>query len=195
MSAGIPRFVTVNLQELNTKFQDGEQVDLDTLQQKGLLNLSGREASLPLKVCFTTHSCTCFLLLHAFAAEGRDRAYQEGEATEWLAFRAGVPPPSLHCSGACPRQHESPCPVHYSASFAQYVCSVFMSPSDLLMPRACWQYCLCSIKHQLIGGSSHMQSLRHCKDTSWPDMEMFAVLLVALEVTEAPATASIGPRR
>ena len=41
MSAGIPRFVTVNLQQLNTKFQDGDQVDLDTLQQKGLLNLSG----------------------------------------------------------------------------------------------------------------------------------------------------------
>ena len=49
----------MNLQQLNTKFQDGEQVDLDTLQQKGLLNLSGREASLPLKVCSTTHSYTC----------------------------------------------------------------------------------------------------------------------------------------
>ena len=66
MSAGIPRFVTVNLQQLNQKFQDGDQVDLDTLQQKGLLNLSGREASLPLKVCFRPFLrllCTCFLVL------------------------------------------------------------------------------------------------------------------------------------
>ena len=50
MSAGIPKFVTVNLQQLNTKYQDGETVDLNTLQEKRLLNLSGREAKLPLKV-------------------------------------------------------------------------------------------------------------------------------------------------
>ena len=50
MSAGVPKFVTVNLQQLNSKFQDGETVDLATLQEKRLLNLSGREAKLPLKV-------------------------------------------------------------------------------------------------------------------------------------------------
>ncbi len=50
MSAGIPKYVTVNLQQLNSKFQDGETVDLNTLQEKRLLNLSGREAKLPLKV-------------------------------------------------------------------------------------------------------------------------------------------------
>ncbi|EIE23535.1 ribosomal protein L15 [Coccomyxa subellipsoidea C-169] len=50
MSAGIPRFVTVNLRQLNEKFQEGEEVSLETLQQKNLLNLSGREASLPLKI-------------------------------------------------------------------------------------------------------------------------------------------------
>lgn len=51
MSAGIPKFVTVNLQQLNKAYEDGETVDLNTLQQKRLLNLSGREAKLPLKVC------------------------------------------------------------------------------------------------------------------------------------------------
>ena len=50
MSAGIPKYVTVNLQQLNSKYQDGETVDLTTLQEKRLLNLSGREARLPLKV-------------------------------------------------------------------------------------------------------------------------------------------------
>ena len=52
MSAGIPKFVTVNLQQLNKAYEDGETVDLSTLQEKRLLNLSGREAKLPLKVCF-----------------------------------------------------------------------------------------------------------------------------------------------
>ncbi len=51
MSAGIPKFVTVNLRQLSAKFEEGEEVSLETLQQKKLLNLSGREASLPLKVC------------------------------------------------------------------------------------------------------------------------------------------------
>jgi hypothetical protein len=51
MSAGIPKFVTVNLRQLNEKFQEGEEVSLETLQEKKLLNLSGREATLPLKVC------------------------------------------------------------------------------------------------------------------------------------------------
>lgn len=50
MSAGVPKYVTVNLQQLNSKYQDGETVDLSTLQEKRLLNLSGREAKLPLKV-------------------------------------------------------------------------------------------------------------------------------------------------
>ncbi len=54
MSAGVPRYVTVNLQQLNTKYQDGETVDLNTLQEKRLLNLSGREAKLPLKVSSTS---------------------------------------------------------------------------------------------------------------------------------------------
>ena len=54
MSAGVPRYVTVNLQQLNTKYQDGETVDLNTLQEKRLLNLSGREAKLPLKVNSTS---------------------------------------------------------------------------------------------------------------------------------------------
>jgi large subunit ribosomal protein L15 len=58
MSAGIPRFVTVNLRQLNEKFQEGEEVSLETLQQKNLLNLSGREASLPLKVCCLSSPCT-----------------------------------------------------------------------------------------------------------------------------------------
>lgn len=49
MSAGIPKFVTVNLKQLSERFQEGEEVSLETLQQKKMLNLSGKEAALPLK--------------------------------------------------------------------------------------------------------------------------------------------------
>ena len=48
--AGLPDFVVVNLAQLDAKFADGEEVSLETLESKGVLNLSGREARLPLKV-------------------------------------------------------------------------------------------------------------------------------------------------
>jgi large subunit ribosomal protein L15 len=50
MSAGVKKFVTVNLQQLNQEFEEGEEVSLESLQAKKLLNLSGRESTLPLKV-------------------------------------------------------------------------------------------------------------------------------------------------
>lgn len=50
MSAGLPKYVTVNLDDLAAKFSEGETVSLATLQEKKVLNLSGREARLPLKV-------------------------------------------------------------------------------------------------------------------------------------------------
>ena len=81
----------MNLQQLNTKFQDGEQVDLDTLQQKGLLNLSGREASLPLKVSFITHSSTCLLVLHALQLRGLKEPIRNGKGRVQAGFRA-LPP-------------------------------------------------------------------------------------------------------
>ena len=50
MSAGLPKYITVNLSTLSKKFTDGEEVSLESLTQKRMLNLSGREAKLPLKV-------------------------------------------------------------------------------------------------------------------------------------------------
>ena len=50
MSAGLPKYITVNLSTLGQKFTDGEEVSLESLTQKRMLNLSGREAKLPLKV-------------------------------------------------------------------------------------------------------------------------------------------------
>ncbi|MQL86744.1 hypothetical protein Taro_019289 [Colocasia esculenta] len=51
MHAGLPKFVPVNLKDIEAAgFQEGEEVSLESLKEKGLINPSGRERSLPLKV-------------------------------------------------------------------------------------------------------------------------------------------------
>lgn len=50
MPSGVVDFNVVNLNDLAGKFEDGEEVSLETLTQKRLLNPSGHEAKLPLKV-------------------------------------------------------------------------------------------------------------------------------------------------
>lgn len=50
MSAGVPKYVVVNLKQISEKFADGEEVNLQTVQEKGLFKLTGRESRLPLKV-------------------------------------------------------------------------------------------------------------------------------------------------
>ncbi|KAL6748916.1 plastid ribosomal protein L15 [Haematococcus lacustris] len=52
MSAGLPDFVVVNLERLNS-FSAGEEINLETLKEKGIVRASGRRASLPLKVLGT----------------------------------------------------------------------------------------------------------------------------------------------
>lgn len=51
MHAGLPKYVPVNLKDIESAgFQEGEEVSLESLKKKGLLNPSGRERKLPLKV-------------------------------------------------------------------------------------------------------------------------------------------------
>ncbi|KAF5945727.1 hypothetical protein HYC85_015955 [Camellia sinensis] len=51
MYAGLPKFVPVNLKDIEASgFQEGEEVSLASLKKKGLINPSGRERRLPLKV-------------------------------------------------------------------------------------------------------------------------------------------------
>lgn len=45
----MPDFIVVNLSDL-TAFSEGEEVSLESLQEKRILNLSGRDTRLPLKV-------------------------------------------------------------------------------------------------------------------------------------------------
>lgn len=49
MSAGVPKHVVVNLRQL-AAFKESEEISLDLLKQKNILNVSGKEAKLPLKV-------------------------------------------------------------------------------------------------------------------------------------------------
>ncbi|KAK7269767.1 hypothetical protein RIF29_22502 [Crotalaria pallida] len=51
MRAGLPKYVHVNLRDIEeSTFQDGEEVSLETLREKGVINPSGRERKLPLKI-------------------------------------------------------------------------------------------------------------------------------------------------
>ncbi|XP_057810655.1 50S ribosomal protein L15, chloroplastic [Salvia miltiorrhiza] len=51
MRAGLPKYVPVNLKDIaDAGFQEGEEVSLESLKKKGLINPSGRERRLPLKI-------------------------------------------------------------------------------------------------------------------------------------------------
>ena len=65
MGAGLPDYVTVNLRDLMA-FAEGEEVSLESLQAKRILNLSGRETKLPLKV-LGTGELSAPLTIHAAA--------------------------------------------------------------------------------------------------------------------------------
>lgn len=51
MHAGLPKYVPVNLRDIESAgFKEGEEVSLESLKKKGIINPSGRERTLPLKV-------------------------------------------------------------------------------------------------------------------------------------------------
>ncbi|KAF5183256.1 50S ribosomal protein L15 protein [Thalictrum thalictroides] len=50
MRAGLPKYVPVNLKDIaDAGFQEGDEVSLESLKEKGLINPTGRERKLPLK--------------------------------------------------------------------------------------------------------------------------------------------------
>lgn len=51
MHAGLPKYVPVNLRDIEVAgFKEGEEVSLESLKKKGIINPSGRERRLPLKI-------------------------------------------------------------------------------------------------------------------------------------------------
>ena len=72
MGAGLPDFVTVNVRDLNA-FDEGPEITLDLLKEKRILNLSGRDARLPLKI-LGTGDLKGALTVHAEAFSASARA-------------------------------------------------------------------------------------------------------------------------
>lgn len=58
MPAGKKKFVTVNLSTLSEEFEEGMVVDLNTLKERGIINATGRERNLPLKVDTSNDGCS-----------------------------------------------------------------------------------------------------------------------------------------
>ncbi|KAJ6899295.1 hypothetical protein NC652_025696 [Populus alba x Populus x berolinensis] len=55
MHVGLAEYVPVDLKDIAAPgFQEGDEVSLETLKEKGLINPSGRERTLPLKVISVT---------------------------------------------------------------------------------------------------------------------------------------------
>ena len=50
MPAGRQKFVTINVATLEERFAAGEVVDLALLKERGVINATGKERKLPLKV-------------------------------------------------------------------------------------------------------------------------------------------------
>ncbi|XP_021723805.1 50S ribosomal protein L15, chloroplastic-like [Chenopodium quinoa] len=51
MRAGLPKYVPVNLRDIEVAgFKEGEEVSIKSLKEKGIINPSGRERRLPLKI-------------------------------------------------------------------------------------------------------------------------------------------------
>ncbi|XP_024362970.1 large ribosomal subunit protein uL15c [Physcomitrium patens] len=50
MGAGLPKYVAVNLTDIAASFEEGEEVSLEALKERRVLNPSGRDRKLPLKI-------------------------------------------------------------------------------------------------------------------------------------------------
>lgn len=67
MHAGLPKYVPVNLKDIEAAgFLEGDEVSLETLKKKGLINPSGRERKLPLKVQIMTFPTMIYFYLYSY---------------------------------------------------------------------------------------------------------------------------------
>lgn len=89
MSAGLPKYVTVNLSEIEKAFEAGATVDLQTVQDKKLLNISGRETKLPLKVLGEGElSKTLTIKAAKFSSSAAEKIAAAGATAESVPQRA-----------------------------------------------------------------------------------------------------------
>lgn len=87
-AAGLPDFVCVNLDALEQHFAANEEVTLAALEAKGVLNATGRDASLPLKVLGTGElSKPLVVKAAAFSAAASEKIAKAGGKTEAIAAK------------------------------------------------------------------------------------------------------------
>ncbi|EOA24563.1 hypothetical protein CARUB_v10017825mg [Capsella rubella] len=80
MRSGLPKYLPVNLKDIETAgFQEGDEVSLESLKQKGLINPSGRERKLPLKILGTGElSMKLNFKARAFSTQAKEKLEASG---------------------------------------------------------------------------------------------------------------------
>lgn len=85
MEAGLPKYVVVNLSTLEKEFEAGAEVTLDAIKEKGILNISGRDTKLPLKVLGEGELSKGLTIRAAkFSASARDKISAAGGSIDEL---------------------------------------------------------------------------------------------------------------
>lgn len=97
MSAGLSKFVPVNLKDIETAgFKEGEEVSLESLKEKGLINPSGRERRLPLKILGDGElSVKLNFKARAFSAQAKEKLEAAGCSLTVLPGRKKWVKPSV----------------------------------------------------------------------------------------------------
>nr|GEY81683.1 50S ribosomal protein L15, chloroplastic [Tanacetum cinerariifolium] len=97
MHAGLSKYVPVNLKDIETAgFEEGEEVSLESLKEKGLINPSGRERRLPLKILGTGElSVKLNFKARAFSAQAKEKLEAAGCSLTVLPGRKKWVKPSV----------------------------------------------------------------------------------------------------
>ncbi|KAD7478774.1 hypothetical protein R6Q59_005463 [Mikania micrantha] len=97
MHSGLSKYVPVNLKDIeNAGFQEGEEVSLESLKEKGLINPSGRERRLPLKILGDGEvSVKLNFKARAFSAQAKEKLEAAGCSLTVLPGRKKWVKPSV----------------------------------------------------------------------------------------------------
>ncbi|KAL1189676.1 Large ribosomal subunit protein uL15c [Cardamine amara subsp. amara] len=97
MRSGLPKYIPVNLKDVETAgFEEGDEVSLETLKQKGLINPSGRERKLPLKILGTGElSVKLNFKARAFSTQAKEKLEASGSTLTVLPGRKKWVKPSV----------------------------------------------------------------------------------------------------
>ncbi|GLT43472.1 hypothetical protein SLA2020_174150 [Shorea laevis] len=97
MHAGLPKYIPVNLKDIETAgFQEGGEVSLETLKEKSLINPSGRERKRPLKILGNGElSVKLNIKARAFSASAKEKLEAAGCSLIELPGRKNWVKPSV----------------------------------------------------------------------------------------------------